>query len=76
MQCPYCKKEMTAGILYGDTYRMKWLPRKRGLFLGIWAFGGCGVGRGGFFTRAIVRAHFCDSCKKLVIDEHPREVKL
>lgn len=35
MRCPYCNKDMKKGIIYGDRYKLKWIPEEKdkGLFL-------------------------------------------
>ena len=37
MKCPYCSDEMINGYMYGDRYKLKWLPKEKNLFLGICA---------------------------------------
>lgn len=69
MICPYCDKVMVAGTMYGDDYKMKWMPASKKLILGIWAMGAKKVGKGGLIGRANLPAHFCASCKKIIVDE-------
>lgn len=68
MQCPYCGKEMVKGYIYGDRYRLKWLPEDKKLLMGIWANGGVSLGTAGILGRPKVETYMCESCKKLIID--------
>jgi hypothetical protein len=68
MECPYCNREMTKGYVYGDRYKLKWLPEDKKLFLGIWANGGVELGQGGNIGRARVKSYMCRSCNKIIID--------
>lgn len=68
MQCPYCNGEMVKGYIYGDRYRLKWLPEDKKLLLGIWASGGIQLGTTGMLGRPKVEAYMCESCKKMIID--------
>lgn len=68
MKCPYCEKEMIPGAIYGDRYRMKWMPKDKKLILGIWAHDSIPLGETGFLSRPQIKASYCESCKKMIID--------
>lgn len=68
MECPYCNGEMIKGYIYGDNYKMKWLPEDKGLFLGIWAKGGIGLGEVGWVGRPKIKSYMCKNCNKIIID--------
>lgn len=68
MKCPYCGEEMIKGYIYGDRYKLKWMPEDKKLLLGIWAMDGIKLGEGGNFGRARAKSCFCHSCNKLIID--------
>lgn len=69
MKCPYCDREMAKGNIYGDRYKLKWLPEVKRLFMGIWAKAGIELGqRGGLFGRPKVEAFMCNACHKFIID--------
>lgn len=68
-KCPFCENILVDGFIYGDRYALKWLPKNKKLFLGLFAVGGIKIsdyeqGRPG------VRALNCSNCKKMVIDYH------
>ncbi|AGY75206.1 PF20097 family protein [Clostridium autoethanogenum] len=68
MECPYCNGEMVKGHIYGDNYKMKWLPEDKKLFLGIWAKGGIELGESGWIGRPKIKAYMCKTCNKIIID--------
>ena len=68
MKCPYCKAEMARGNIYGDRYKLKWLPEEKSLLFGIWAIGGIKLGVGAGFGRPRVEANMCQACRKCIID--------
>ena len=68
MKCPYCNKEMINGYIYGDRYKLKWLPKEKKLFLGIWAVGSIELGEGGGLGRPKVKTSMCHGCGKFIID--------
>ena len=59
MKCPYCNEEMIKGFIYGDRYKLKWLPEEKKLFLGIWAKGGTELGEDAGIGRSKVEAYMC-----------------
>lgn len=69
MKCPYCNAEMIKGTIYGDRYKLKWLPDTKKLSMGIWATGGIELGKGGGFAgRPKVETFMCEACHKFIID--------
>ncbi len=68
VNCPYCKKELISGFIYGDRYALKWLPEEKKLTGGIFAFGGERIGTKGHLKRPRVKGYKCTSCNKIVID--------
>lgn len=67
MECPYCKKELIEGYIYGDRYSLKWLPADKKLFLGI-AIGSEELPHVESSFRPKVRAFKCYECKKMIIE--------
>ena len=73
MQCPYCRKEMIVGTIYGAGDRAAyWLPgrSKRDYHLltrkNIEKRGGMmldDVSRLGFFAKARPDSHYCNACR-------------
>lgn len=60
---------MNEGNIIGDRYDLKWLPKDKKLFMGLWAIGGINLGKsGGLFGVPKVKAFMCNICNKLVID--------
>ena len=39
MICPYCGEEMRKGVVYGDRYKLKWIPEEKdkGFFTAIFS---------------------------------------
>jgi hypothetical protein len=68
MKCPYCSDEMVLGNLYGDRYALKWLPKDKGLVLGIWAANGIKIGSSGGLARPKASAYVCKAYNKMIID--------
>ncbi len=68
MKCPFCNGEMTEGYIYGDRYKLKWLPQDKPLRLGMWATDAIPLGEGGGFGRPRVEAAMCQQCNKIIID--------
>lgn len=66
MDCPYCKEDMHEGVIHGDRYSTKWVPKEKD--------------RGGifqWFSRGIILAnmaedvepvYYCEKCEKIIID--------
>lgn len=67
MKCPYCEREMIPGTIYGDRYRMKWMPKDKKLILGIWVHDSIPLGNL-TFGRPRIDAAYCNYCKKMIID--------
>jgi hypothetical protein len=59
---------MNKGYIYGDRYKMKWLPEEKSLVLGIWAKDGIELGEYKGLGRPRVEAHMCRTCNKFIID--------
>ncbi|OGF05734.1 MAG: hypothetical protein A2509_09820 [Candidatus Edwardsbacteria bacterium RIFOXYD12_FULL_50_11] len=68
MKCPYCTAEMVRGYIYGDRYKLKWLPEEKSLLLGLWAIGSIKLGEFAGFGRPKVGANMCQACRKFIID--------
>jgi hypothetical protein len=68
MKCPYCEKEMISGTIYGDRYRMGWMPKNKKLILAIWMNKPIKLGEWYGFGRSRVDADYCYNCKKMIID--------
>ncbi len=80
MICPYCKSEMYEGVVYGDRYRLKWIPKDKdkGPFLQCFSKGGIVLEE----TLAGVVMYYCEKdgvflIKREKVDESNNEsVKL
>jgi hypothetical protein len=68
MECPYCKKEMIKGYIYGERYSLKWLPADKKLYAGIYAIGAISLKSDSFWARQRAKAYRCSDCNKLIID--------
>jgi len=51
VKCPYCNAEMKVGAIFGDRYKLKWMPEDKRLILGIWAHDSLKLGDGIAFGR-------------------------
>lgn len=67
MECPYCKREMVKGYLYGESYKLKWLPADKKLVFG-YAIGALALESGSYWGRQSAKAYRCLDCNKLIID--------
>jgi len=69
--CPFCHQPLQPGRIFGDRYKLKWLPCDVPLTIGIWAAGGLEIGHGGFmqFNRPHVCGWRCASCCRIIVDE-------
>ena len=63
--CPYCQTPMELGSILGDRYKLKWLPKGKKLFLGIWAKGALILGKRGF-NRPKLEGWHCSKCKLII----------
>ncbi|HAD81649.1 TPA: hypothetical protein DCG35_04105 [Candidatus Edwardsbacteria bacterium] len=59
---------MVRGYIYGDRYKLKWLPEEKSLLLGLWAIGSIKLGEFAGFGRPKVGANMCQACRKFIID--------
>ncbi|HBZ85825.1 MAG TPA: hypothetical protein DEO67_01620 [Candidatus Edwardsbacteria bacterium] len=59
---------MVRGYIYGDRYKLKWLPEEKSLLLGLWAIGSSKLGEFAGFGRPKVGANMCQACRKFIID--------
>lgn len=75
IKCPYCSGVMINGYIYGDRYKLKWLPEEKNLLLGVWARGCIELGEGGGLERSRVKASMCPGCGKLIIDMNTESSK-
>ncbi|MCI9138432.1 hypothetical protein D7X25_31600 [bacterium 1XD42-8] len=74
MKCPYCNQEMENGTIYGNRYKIKFIPRNKKLFAGIWAIDAIPLGERSFIGRAnIPNVKRCKWCEKYLIDVPPLE---
>lgn len=64
--CPYCKSEMEQGIIKGDRYPLKWIPKnkERG-FLKF--FNNKGI-RLTDFAYNYITVYYCKNCEKMIFD--------
>lgn len=67
MDCPHCKKEMVKGYLYGESYKLKWLPEDKKLTFG-YAIDSLALESSSYWGRQSVKAYRCMECNKLIID--------
>lgn len=68
MECPYCKKEMIEGYIYGESLALKWLPADKEFLGGTFAVGGIKLKSNTFWGRQNVKAFNCLDCNKLIIN--------
>ena len=76
MECPYCKKEMTKGYLYGEMCELQWLPSDRKPSFPNSRYkimGSLGLKSSPHSSRACVKAYKCKECNKLIIDTNDTE---
>ncbi|MEX1095070.1 MAG: PF20097 family protein [Planctomycetales bacterium] len=66
--CPYCGAAMQAGAIVGDRYRLKWLPRRGTLLLGILALGAVPIGERQLLSRPRASGHRCLHCRTIIVD--------
>ncbi len=66
MNCPYCKAEMTKGVICGDRYALKWIPGENSYtpFHQLKK----GIKLTNFLDSNSVESYYCEVCKKIVID--------
>lgn len=66
MNCPYCKDEMHNGVIHGDRYAIKWVPKGKDIGSILQ-----------WFSRGIILAayaedvedvFYCEKCEKIIID--------
>ncbi|WP_025725222.1 PF20097 family protein [Acholeplasma granularum] len=69
-KCPYCGNNLIEGKIYGERYRLKWMPKEDKLALGIWVKPDhIPLGYGGFYgVRPRVNSSYCQNCQKMIID--------
>lgn len=67
MECPYCKKEMIEGYIYGDMNSFEWLPEDK-KHIGIFASIRLKFKSKSFWGRKNAKAYRCVDCYKLIID--------
>ena len=69
MKCPYCHVEMKPGNVFGDHYRLKWMPEDQKLIQGIWVHNAIELGENRLvFHLHRLKAYVCANCKKLIAD--------
>ncbi|SET43114.1 hypothetical protein SAMN05660297_02399 [Natronincola peptidivorans] len=66
MHCPYCNEEMRIGVIHGDRYAIKWVPKDkdRGGLLQWFSKGIILAG----FSESVEDVFYCDKCEKIIID--------
>lgn len=70
MECPFCGKEMSKGILSGDgrsTVRWKTGDKKAG-FMDILSGSGVITAAKHSLATFIIEAYYCPSCRKMIFD--------
>jgi len=70
MKCPYCNAQMKTGQIEADN-RLTWKPKgERSMGKTRWAKSSNSVILAEYFllTPALVEAHYCEQCEKIVID--------
>jgi hypothetical protein len=60
--CPFCGAKMKSGVIHGDRYRLKWIPKEndKGIILQ-WFSKGIKFGYS-------LESSYCEECKKIIID--------
>lgn len=66
MCCPYCNEEMHNGVIHGDRFAMKWVPKEqdRGALLQ-WFSKGIILGEP---LESVKGVFYCDKCEKIIIN--------
>lgn len=66
MICPYCNEDMHEGVIHGDRYSTKWVPKEkdRGAIFQ-WFYKGLIFAELG---EDIEPVYYCEKCEKIIID--------
>ena len=67
MKCPYCNEDMKLGVIHGDRYALKWIPKEKdkGVFLQAFVKGIKLADSSDFNS---IESYLCDKCGKIIID--------
>jgi hypothetical protein len=76
MKCPYCDNEMKKGYIFNPRMPVYWYPEneKPGFTVFSAPYNGVKLSKFPLFRSAKAIAHYCDACKKIVIDENENPV--
>lgn len=66
MKCPYCKEDMKLGVIHGERYALKWIPKEKDRALFPWLVKGIKLSYA--LDGNSVEAFYCEGCKKIIID--------
>lgn len=66
MLCPYCNEEMINGVINGDRYSIKWVPKDKNLGALLQWFSK-GIILAGMFEN-VEDVFYCEKCEKILID--------
>ena len=66
MLCPYCNDEMYNGVIHGDRYPIKWVPKEKdmGPILQWFSKGIILAG----FSESVDDVFYCEKCEKIIIE--------
>jgi hypothetical protein len=68
MECPYCKKDMSYGVIQ-SSHEINWKPKKAKLFIASTLHkDAIALSDHSFFEGSYVVAYCCKKCKKIIID--------
>lgn len=69
MNCPYCGKDMTVGVISQDRYALKWVPAEKDF--GILNFTPFiqGIKLTSAWADPTVKVFYCEPCRKFIIDQ-------
>lgn len=66
MLCPYCNDEMHNGVIHGDRYATKWVPKDKDKgALQQWFSKGIILAE---FSETVEDVFYCEKCEKIIID--------
>lgn len=67
MKCPYCNGEMFQGVIHGDRYSLKWIPKEKDKGA-IFQWFSKGIKLSDGFSGQGIKSFYCNECSKIVID--------
>ena len=69
MICPYCRREMTTGVMRSYKGKIKWGEGPNTIdWFGFKHFGASWLGNDEGFGTSRVTSYYCYNCKKIIID--------